>query len=197
MRRGNDTQFSGFLLLGLSKEPEPARHIWAFPIHVPDHCAWKPAYNPGCQIRLMYFFLSNQSFVDICFTSTTIPRMLWNIQTKSKGITYEGCITQMYFSILFVCWDNFLLALMVCVHFFTICHPLHYNIILNPQLCGLLMLVSWISSVLSSLLQSLMMWLSSVQTWKYPTFSVIPIRCSHCDFGTQENKNLSLLQLRL
>ena len=45
----------------------------------------------------MYFFLSNLSFVDICFTSTTIPKMLQNIRTQSKVITYEGCITQMYF----------------------------------------------------------------------------------------------------
>ena len=45
----------------------------------------------------MYFFLSNLSFVDICFSSTTIPKMLWNIQTQSKDITYEGCTTQMYF----------------------------------------------------------------------------------------------------
>ena len=84
--------------------------------------------------------------------------------------------------------DNFYLALMAYVHFFTICHPLHYNIIPSPQLWGLLMLVSWISSVLNSLSQSwMMLWLSSVQTWKYPTFSVISIRCS----------NLSVLTLFL
>ena len=45
----------------------------------------------------MYLFLSNLSFVDICFTSTTIPKTLQNIRTKSKVITYEGCINQMYF----------------------------------------------------------------------------------------------------
>ena len=42
----------------------------------------------------MYFFLSSLSFVDICVTSTTIPKMLWSIQTQSKVITYEACITQ-------------------------------------------------------------------------------------------------------
>ncbi|MBZ3876704.1 Olfactory receptor 7A17 [Sciurus carolinensis] len=44
----------------------------------------------------MYSFLSNLSFVDICFTSTTIPKMLVNIQTQSKAITYAGCITQIH-----------------------------------------------------------------------------------------------------
>jgi olfactory receptor len=60
----------------------------------------------------MYFFLSNLSFVDICFTSTTVPKMLVNIQTHSKAISYTGCITQMYFFLIFVELDNFLLAVM-------------------------------------------------------------------------------------
>ena len=54
----------------------------------------------------MYFFLSNLSFVDISFTPTTIPKMLWNIQTQRKVITYEGCITQVYFFTLYV-WMTF------------------------------------------------------------------------------------------
>ncbi|XP_045653446.1 olfactory receptor 7A10-like, partial [Ursus americanus] len=104
----------------------------------------------------MYFFLANLSLADICFTSTTIPKMLWNIQTQSKVITYEGCITQIYFVLLFAGWDDFLLTAMAYDRFVAICHPLHYTVIMNPQLCGLLVLVSWIISVLNSLLQSLM-----------------------------------------
>ncbi|XP_054572835.1 olfactory receptor 7A17-like [Eptesicus fuscus] len=95
----------------------------------------------------MYFFLSNLSLVDICFTSTTIPKMLWNIQTQSKAITYEGCITQMYFYILFAQLDSFILTMMAYDRFVAICHPLHYLVIMNPRLCGLLVLVSWLSVV--------------------------------------------------
>jgi olfactory receptor len=104
----------------------------------------------------MYYFLSNLSFVDICFTSTTIPKMLVSIQTQSRAITYEGCITQIYFFALFVVLDNFLLAVMACDRFVAICHPLHYTVIMKPQFCGLLVLVSWITSALDSLLQSFM-----------------------------------------
>ena len=103
----------------------------------------------------MYFFLSNLSFVDICFTSTTIPKMLWNIQTQRKVITYEGCITQIYFLILFAVLDIFLLTAMAYDRFVAICNPLHYTVIMNPRLCGLLVLISWIMSVLYSLLHSL------------------------------------------
>ncbi|XP_062966120.1 olfactory receptor 7A10-like [Cynocephalus volans] len=95
----------------------------------------------------MYFFLSNLSFVDICFTSTTIPKMLVNIQTQSKVITYTGCITQMYFFIHFVGLDNFLLTVMAYDRFVAICQPLHYMVIMNPRLCVLLVLVSWIMIV--------------------------------------------------
>ncbi|XP_049645192.1 olfactory receptor 7A10-like, partial [Suncus etruscus] len=95
----------------------------------------------------MYFFLSNLSFVDICFTSTTIPKMLVNIQTHSKDITYEGCITQMYFFLHFACLDIFLLTVMAYDRFVAICYPLHYTVIMNPQFCGLLVLGSWLSVV--------------------------------------------------
>ncbi|KAM5232315.1 olfactory receptor 7A10-like [Hipposideros larvatus] len=104
----------------------------------------------------MYFFLSNLSFVDICFTSTTIPKMLVNIQTQSKVITYEGCITQMYLFTVFGTLDIFLLTVMAYDRFVAICHPLHYMVIMHPWLCGLLVLVSWIMCVLNSLLHSLM-----------------------------------------
>ncbi|XP_012518213.1 PREDICTED: olfactory receptor 7A17-like [Propithecus coquereli] len=104
----------------------------------------------------MYFFLSNLSFVDICFISTTVPKMLVNIQSQSKVISYADCITQMYFFVLFVGLDSFLLTVMAYDRFVAICHPLHYTVTMNPRLCGLLVLVSWIMSVLNSLSQSLM-----------------------------------------
>ena len=90
----------------------------------------------------MYFFLSSLSFVDICFTSTTIPKMLWNFQTQNKVITCEGCIIQMYFFLLFSRLDVFLPTVMACDRYVALCCPLHYMVIMNPWLCGLLLLVS-------------------------------------------------------
>ncbi|XP_045845904.1 olfactory receptor-like protein OLF4 [Meles meles] len=109
----------------------------------------------------MYFFLTNLSFVDVCFTSTTIPKMLFNIQTQSKVITYADCITQMYFFILFTGLDIFLLTVMAYDRFVAICHPLHYTVIMNPWLCGLLVLMSWILIVSLFYCTSLGVYLSS------------------------------------
>ncbi|EFB19528.1 hypothetical protein PANDA_021794, partial [Ailuropoda melanoleuca] len=134
----------------------------------------------------MYFFLANLSFVDICVTSTIIPKMLWNIQTQSKVITYEDCLSQiqMYFFILFTGLDNFLLAVMAYDRFVAICHPLNYMVIMNPQICRVLVLVSWIVSALYSLLHtSMVLRLSFCTVIKIPHFfcelnQMIQLACS-------------------
>ena len=135
-------------------------HIWAFPLHVPDHFGnllAVLAISSDFHLHTpMYFFFSKLSFVDISFTSATIPQMLRNIQTRSKVITCDGCITQVYSFTQFVCLDDCLLTVMAYDHFVAICLPMHYRVILNPWLCGLLVLISWIISVLDSFLQTLM-----------------------------------------
>ncbi|XP_004688736.1 PREDICTED: olfactory receptor 7C1-like [Condylura cristata] len=105
----------------------------------------------------MYFFLCNLSFTDICFTSTTIPKMLLNIHTQKKVITYEACLSQMYFYNLFGGLDSFLLTVMAYDRFVAICHPLHYIVMMNPKFCGILLLASWLLSALVALLQDLML----------------------------------------
>ncbi|XP_027944664.1 olfactory receptor 7C1-like [Eumetopias jubatus] len=119
----------------------------------------------------MYFFLSNLSFADISFVSTTVPKMLVNIQTQSKSITYAGCITQMYFFMVFGGMDTFLLTVMAYDRFVAICHPLHYPVIMNLRLCGLLVLMSWLISLSYSLIQSLLILrLSFCTNWVIPHF---------------------------
>ncbi|XP_035584784.1 olfactory receptor 7A17-like [Zalophus californianus] len=177
MESDNDTQISEFLLLGLSEDPELQPLIFGlflsmYLITVLGNLLIILAVSSDSHLHTpMYFFLANLSFADICSTSTTIPKMLWNIQTQSQVITYAGCITQMYFFILFGGWDDFLLAVMAYDRFVAICHPLHYTVIMNPWLCGLLVLVSWVISVLNSLLQSLMvLWLSFCTEVEIPHF---------------------------
>ncbi|KAF0877349.1 OR7AH protein, partial [Crocuta crocuta] len=104
----------------------------------------------------MYLFLAKLSFSDMCFTSTTVPKMLLNIQTQSNMITYEGCLSQMYFYMLFAELGNLLLTVMAYDRFVAICHPLHYMVIMNPKFCGILLLGSWVLSALPSLLHDLM-----------------------------------------
>ncbi|XP_070270072.1 olfactory receptor 7A10-like [Myotis yumanensis] len=162
MEPGNGTQISEFLLLGISQALELQPLIFGlflsmYLVTVFGNLLIILAVSSDSHLHTpMYFFLSNLSLVDICFTSTTVPKMLVNIQTQSEVITYEGCITQMYFYMLFAVLDSIILTVMAYDRFVAICHPLHYMVIMNPQLCGLLVLVSWIMSVLNSLLECLM-----------------------------------------
>ncbi|XP_008561296.1 PREDICTED: olfactory receptor 7A10-like [Galeopterus variegatus] len=170
MEPGNDTQIFDFLLLGLSEEPglQPllfGLFLSMYLVTVLGNLLIILATISDSHLHTpMYFFLSNLSFVDICFTSTTIPKMLVNIQTHSNVITYAGCITQIYFYILFGVLDNFFLTVMAYDRFVAICHPLHYMAIMNPRVCGLQVMLSWIMSALNSLLQSLMVLLLSFCT---------------------------------
>ena len=118
MELGNDTEISEFLLLGFSQEPEQQPLIFGlffsmYLITVFGNLLIILAVISDAHLHTpMYFFLTNLSFVDICFTSTTIPKMLRNVQTQSKVITYEACITQIYFFLLSAVLDIFLLTVM-------------------------------------------------------------------------------------
>ncbi|XP_036901851.1 olfactory receptor 7A10-like [Sturnira hondurensis] len=190
MEPGNGTHIPQFYLLGLSEEPELQPVLFGiflsmYLITVLGNLLIMLAVSSDSHLHTpMYFFLSNLSLVDICFTSTTIPKMLVNIQTQSKVITYAVCITQMYFSIHFAVVDEFILTVMAYDRYVAICHPLHYTVIMNPCLCGLLVLLSWIISILHSLLESLMvLQLPFCSDLKIPHFfcelkEVVQLACS-------------------
>nr|XP_025845592.1 olfactory receptor 7A17-like [Vulpes vulpes] len=190
MDPGNDTGISEFYLLGFSEELELQPLVFGlflsmYLITVFGNLLIILAVSSDPHLHTpMYFFLTNLSFVDICFTSTTIPKMLQNIQTQSKVITYARCLTQMYFFILFTGLDIFLLTVMAYDRFVAICHPLRYTVIMNPWLCALLVLVSWVVSVLYSLLQtSMVLGLSFCTEVEIPHFfcelnQMIQLACS-------------------
>ncbi|XP_042549724.1 olfactory receptor 7G3-like [Dipodomys spectabilis] len=121
------------------------------------------SYDPHLHTP-MYFFISNLSFIDICFISTTVPKMLVNLQAQSKSISYLGCLTQICFVLLFAGLENGILVMMAYDRFVAICHPLRYNVIMNPKFCGMLVALSFLISFLDALLHTLMALLLSFCT---------------------------------
>ncbi|XP_028718109.1 putative gustatory receptor clone PTE03 [Peromyscus leucopus] len=132
----------------------------------------------------MYFFLSNLSFTDICFSTTTVPKMLVNLQRQSKAISYTGCITQLSFVLLFAGMENFLLAAMAYDRYVAICTPLHYTSVMKFHLCFLMILFSLCISIMDALLHGLMILRLSFCTYlEIPHFfceldQVIKLACS-------------------
>ncbi|XP_077003572.1 olfactory receptor 7A10-like [Tamandua tetradactyla] len=162
MESENETRVSEFILLGLSEDIEVQPLLFTlflmmYLVTIIGNLLIILATISDVHLHTpMYFFLANLSFADICFTSTTVPKMLVNIQTETKTISYGNCLTQMYFCMVFGILDNCFLTVMAYDRYVAICHPLHYIVIMNPRLCGLLLLASWILSVLDSLLHGLM-----------------------------------------
>ncbi|XP_012499385.1 PREDICTED: olfactory receptor 10Q1 [Propithecus coquereli] len=83
----------------------------------------------------MYFFLSNLSFLEICYTTVVVPLMLSNIFGAQKPIPLAGCGAQMFFFLTLGSTDCFLLAIMAYDRYVAICHPLHYTLIMTQKLC--------------------------------------------------------------
>ncbi|XP_077169938.1 olfactory receptor 5V1-like [Paroedura picta] len=102
----------------------------------------------------MYFFLGNLSFLDICYTTTNVPQMLVHLLSDRKGISYAGCVIQLYFFISFVGTECILLATMAYDRFVAICHPLHYTVMMRKELCLQLAGASWASGFLNSALHT-------------------------------------------
>ncbi|XP_003796672.1 olfactory receptor 1361-like [Otolemur garnettii] len=145
----NLTQVSEFLLLGFSEDPGQQQLLFIFflstyLVTALGNLLIMLAIASDTRLHTpMYFFLANLAFVDICFTSTTIPKMLANHVSGCKGIPYAGCLTQMFFFIWFAGIDSFLLTAMAYDRYAAICYPLHYARTVTPQLCGLLVAASW------------------------------------------------------
>ncbi|XP_021011641.1 olfactory receptor 50-like [Mus caroli] len=163
MRMDNESTVSEFILLGL-------------PIRAEDQAVYSVLFLAMylttvlgnlliiLLIRLdphlhtpMYFFLSHLAFTDISFSSVTAPKMLMNMLTNSKSIPYTGCVSQVYFFTVFASIDSFLLTSMAYDRYVAICHPLHYNIIMNLRLCVLLVVISWALSLTNALAHTLLL----------------------------------------
>uniref|UniRef100_A0A8C6CY52 Olfactory receptor n=1 Tax=Moschus moschiferus TaxID=68415 RepID=A0A8C6CY52_MOSMO len=167
MKRENESSVSEFLLLGLPILPEHQGIFFALFLGM-----YLTTVLGNLLIILlirldphlhtpMYFFLSHLAFTDVSFSSVTIPKMLMNMQTHQQSIPYAGCISQMYFFILFGCLDNFLLAMMAYDRYVAICHPLHYTTIMREGLCMFLLAGSWLLSCVSALSHTILLaWLS-------------------------------------
>ena len=163
MMRENQSHITEFLLLGLTSDPK--QQVWLFAsflvmylVNVGGNSVIIAAIRGDVRLHTpMYFFLSNLSFVDICFTNVIVPQMLANMQSKSKKVPFTQCLTQMYFFVACAITDSFLLAAMALDHYVAICHPLRYTTTMNPRRCFQLVAASWLVSHLHSLTHTIVM----------------------------------------
>ncbi|CAH6778957.1 olfactory receptor 4L1 [Phodopus roborovskii] len=91
----------------------------------------------------MYFLLGNLSFLDMCLSTVTTPKMIRDLLAEHKGISVWGCMAQMFFMHLFGGAEMTLLIVMAFDRYVAICKPLHYRIIMNHRLLNIFIILSW------------------------------------------------------
>ena len=150
----NHTSVNEFILLGLTDDPELNVLIFLFLF-----CTYILSISGNLTIITltlvdshlktpMYFFLRNFSFLEISFTTVCIPRFLVSIVTRDITISYNSCVTQVFFFILLGSTEFFLLTVMSYDRYVAICKPLHYTTIMNSRICNQLVISSWLAGFL-------------------------------------------------
>ncbi|XP_057630338.1 olfactory receptor 1468-like [Chionomys nivalis] len=163
MIMNNKTVISQFLLLGLPIPPEHQHLFYAlflamYLITVLGNLIIIILILLDSHLHMpMYLFLSNLSFSDLCFSSVTMPKLLQNMQNEDTSIPYAGCLTQMYFLMVFGDMESFLLVVMAYDRYVAICFPLHYTSIMSPKLCVCFMVFCWVLTLLYSMLHTLLL----------------------------------------
>ncbi|XP_063291667.1 olfactory receptor 5G29-like [Pelobates fuscus] len=122
----------------------------------------------------MYLFLTHFSFLEICYVTSTLPKLLSNL-AGDKTISFYNCALQMYCFFLLVGTECCMLAAMAYDRYNAICHPLLYSTIMNNTVCIQLIGGSWLIAAVNSLIHTAL-------TFSLPFCNDRTINHFFCDF---------------
>ncbi|XP_067406829.1 olfactory receptor 5J3-like [Emydura macquarii macquarii] len=163
MGTGNCTQVSEFILIGFTDRPEIQAPLFVlflviYVITLVGNLGMIMIVRIDSQLRTpMYFFLSNLSLVDFCYSTVITPKMLADLLIERKAISYTACATQIcIFSQLDV-MECFLLATMAYDRYVAICNPLLFKAVMCPRLCVQLVAGSFLAGCVNAIAQTTVM----------------------------------------
>ncbi|XP_008051185.1 olfactory receptor 2W3 [Carlito syrichta] len=160
MDRTNDSTKNHFILLGFSDRPHLESILFvviliAYLLTLVGNTTIILVSRLDPQLHTpMYFFLTHLSFLDLSFTTSSIPQLLYNLSGRDKTISYMGCAIQLFLFLGLGGVECLLLAVMAYDRFVAVCKPLHYIAIMNPRICWSLVSVAWSCGVANSLAMS-------------------------------------------
>ncbi|XP_008593148.1 PREDICTED: olfactory receptor 5L1-like [Galeopterus variegatus] len=158
MGEENCSTVTEFILLGLSDDPELRVFLFLlflliYGVTVLANLGMVALIRVSSRLHTpMYFFLSHLSFVDFCYSSTIVPKMLANMLNKDKGISFLGCMVQFYLFCTCLVTEVFLLAVMAYDRYVAICNPLLYMVSMCEKVCGELVSCCYLCGVVCSLI---------------------------------------------
>ncbi|KAM9768042.1 olfactory receptor 4D11-like [Dama dama] len=159
MEWGNGSRVSEFVFLGLAQSPGLSLVLFLFLcfLYVTTLLGnLLIMVTVSCESRLqtpMYFLLRNLSVLDICFSSITAPKVLVDLLSERKTISFRGCLTQMFFFHLLGGADIFSLSVMAFDRYVAISRPLHYVSVMSRGRCAALVAASWAGGFVHSIVQ--------------------------------------------
>ncbi|XP_068107713.1 olfactory receptor 5AR1-like [Hyperolius riggenbachi] len=162
MENTNETYVKEFILLGLSEKPGlqvtfSLLFLLIYIVTFTGNILIIIIVIVSSQLHTpMYFFLCNLSIVDICFSSTVVPKILIITITQDRSISFFGCATQLYFHLALGGSECLLLTVMAFDRYTAICKPLLYYAIVHKNLCLHLVIGCWIISFLNSLILTIL-----------------------------------------
>ncbi|XP_027433663.1 olfactory receptor 5M10-like [Zalophus californianus] len=162
MSSPNHTTVTEFILLGLTDDPVLEKILFGvflviYLITVAGNLRMIVLIRTNSHLQApMYFFLNHLSFVDICYSSTITPNMLYNFLSGQKTISYTGCFTQCLLFIALVITEFYILASVALDRYVAICSPLHYSTRMSKNICFSLVTVSYACGYLNGLSQTLL-----------------------------------------
>ncbi|XP_058546638.1 olfactory receptor 5W2-like [Neofelis nebulosa] len=152
----NCSVMTDFILLGLTGRKDVQQGLFVFFLLV---YAITMIANLGMILLIkldsrlhtpMYYFLSNLSFCDVCYSSTVSPKMLAGFLAEQKKIPYNSCAIQLYFFGAFADVECLMLAVMAYDRYAAICNPLLYTIAMSRRICIQLVALAYIVGFVDS-----------------------------------------------
>ncbi|EGW06807.1 olfactory receptor 13C7 [Cricetulus griseus] len=161
MNRPNETSsVSGFILLGLSTHPKLEKTFFVLILLM----YLVILLGNGVLILVtildthlhtpMYFFLGNLSFLDICYTTSSVPLVLDGFLTPRKTISFSGCAVQMSLSFAMGATECVLLSMMAFDRYVAICNPLRYPVVMSKAAYMSMAISSWVAGSITSTVQT-------------------------------------------
>ncbi|XP_077171031.1 olfactory receptor 4E2-like [Paroedura picta] len=158
----NHTRVTHFVFLGLTSNPKLELTLFVLfgamylLILAGNLLIMVTVASDRCLHTPMYFFLGNLSFIDICHSSVTAPKMLLDFLSSQKTISFDGCVAQLFFLHLCACAEIFLLTIMAYDRYVAICHPLQYISLMSLKVCSWLVGALWVGAMVHSLVQTVL-----------------------------------------
>ncbi|XP_055973451.1 olfactory receptor 13C8 [Sorex fumeus] len=160
MERNNGSMLTEFILIGLSAHPKLQTVlfvlvVWMYLIILLGNGILITVIINDSHLHTpMYFFLCNLSFLDICYTSSSVPLILDNFLTVRKRISFSGCLVQMFLSFAMGATECILLGMMALDRYIAICYPLRYTVIMSKSVYVPLAVGSWVAGFVDSMVQT-------------------------------------------